>query len=143
MNLNTHVNTNATSDIAMVKDRIEAHVDGEIDGISISVSFIVFSPVHERSFDYKKLEHYLYLYRGKHSTYEPTMNVVLNEELTHVSIKLGSSINGSVTMNIPFTNQIRKLMYDCASEYLNYHRKTGSIPRLFIETIENDRNLFY
>ena len=93
-------------------------------------------------FDFRYFEYYLYLYRGKNVA--PRINtagITLHADTLKIET---TSTKGNITVDIPYDDSVKKLMYECAHVYLNYHlsKSPTLVPQIYVDVLAEDRGRF-
>lgn len=121
-----------------------ASIDIRIENYVLTYTFPIVPKYLRDTFDFRYFEYFFYLYRGENS--DTTIQsphgcgMVLKDGVLHITV---NSSNGNINLSIPHDERIKKLIYECASMYLQYHKtQKSAIPRIYTDVLEQDRVKF-
>ena len=109
-------------------------------GDGMEFSFPIINKFYAESFKFSILDHYVYMYKGRPSCLEEFSPVSVTDGGNTFEINMKSS-SGVVAIRIPYDDNLKNLMFDCARIYINFFKARNSVPKLYIDTIEEDGKL--
>ena len=125
------------------RDTHKASIEIRVENYSVTYTFPAVPSCLRDTFDFRYFEYFYYLYRGVNSELRSHQTplaggMTLKDGVLTINV---NSSQGNTALQIPHDDRIKKLMYECACMYLQYH-KSKTIPMIYSDILEEDRAKF-